>query len=70
MKLWFWRKSPPLPEWAAKLSAEERKILAENLRAILDPKSAIENSLKSRPGMRQAQPRRERRQLQQTGPRD
>jgi hypothetical protein len=68
MKLWFWRKSPPLPEWAAKLSAEERKILARNLRALVDPKAAIEESIKNGPEMRSRGPRRARRQLQQSGP--
>ena len=70
MKLWFWRKSPPLPEWAAQLSVKERKVLAKNLRKLLDSKAAIEESLKNRPEMRNALPRRARRQLQQTGPRD
>ena len=68
MKLWFWRKSPPVPEWAAQLSEEERKILAQNLRKMLDPKAAIDEQIKSRPAARNAQPRRKRRQLQQSGP--
>jgi len=45
MRLWFWQKPKPVPEWAAALSAAQRRVLAENLRAIVEPKKVIERRL-------------------------
>jgi hypothetical protein len=38
----FWKK--PAPSWTNRLSEEEKRTLAVNLRAILDPKRVIEQN--------------------------
>jgi hypothetical protein len=42
MNLRFWKKSNPAPGWTKRLSREEKRTLAANLRAILDPKRVID----------------------------
>ncbi|MHC4411255.1 MAG: hypothetical protein ACYS0F_19905 [Planctomycetota bacterium] len=47
MNLRFWKK--PAPGWTHRLSQDEKRTLADNLRSILDPKRVIEqNRLKNR----------------------